>query len=195
MRGIRALAGVAALALCGAAGTANALVIQFDSVITGYTPATGGAPWLTATVLDTTDGVNITFSTTLANPEFITDVYFALTSGVSCSSGRSPAGTGPYELCYLFDPNAQWAGPSFTQFFAGYSESNFDIGTSGWIAAAHIQGIQPDCSGWIGAYGGGTVNNGSGSCGSTSVPEPATLGLFGLGLLGLGLGFGRRRKT
>ena len=194
MRGIRALAGVAALALFGAAGTASAFPIYFDSVITGYTPATGSAPWLTANIVNTTGGVNITFSTTIANPEFVTDVYFALFSGASCSPGTSPAGAGPFQLCQLFRPNTHWDGPDTTLFFAGITESSFDTGRDGWYAAAHIQGIQPDCSGWIGAYGGGRVNNGSGTCGS-SVPEPGTLSLLGLGLLGLGLGFGRRRKV
>ena len=86
MRGFKALVGVTALSLLGTVGVANAeIIIEFDSVVTGYTPGNGSdAPWLTTTINDgwngnqSNTGVWINFSTTVTNPEFITDVYFAL---------------------------------------------------------------------------------------------------------------------
>lgn len=189
----------AGLAFFAMSGAANALVIEFDSIITGYMPNSGTSPWLTATITNTTNaagvnGVNIVFSTSVVNPEFITAIYFSYPGGSNCSPGTSPAGTGPFQLCHTFAPSLQWDGPtSAAMFFGGYSEGGFGFNRNGWLAAAHVQGIQPDCSGWIGA-GRTTVDNGSGICGQ-SVPEPGTLGLLGLGLAGLGFGLRRRNKA
>lgn len=58
--------------------------------------------------------------------------------------------------------------------------------------AVHIR-YGDDCSGWVsdGRFRGGATD--SGTCGSTQVPEPGTLALFGIGLAAIGLS--RRRKT
>lgn len=55
--------------------------------------------------------------------------------------------------------------------------------------AAHVR-YGDDCSGWV--SDGNTESQSSGSCGSTSVPEPGVIGLLAIGLLGLGVA---RRRT
>lgn len=73
----------------------------------------------------------------------------------------------------------------------------FAANGSGWWSVAHVQGITGGCSGWI-VSGDGSGASGSGPCSSTppphDVPEPAELGMFGIGVLMIGLFVGLRRR-
>ncbi|MFC5526226.1 PEP-CTERM sorting domain-containing protein [Rhodanobacter ginsengisoli] len=71
----------------------------------------------------------------------------------------------------------------------------FVLNESDWLSAAHVQGIIGGCSGWI-VSGTGRAQGGT-PCTTTFtevVPEPAELGMFGLGLLLTGLFVGLRRR-
>jgi hypothetical protein len=59
-----------------------------------------------------------------------------------------------------------------------------DGGSGPFHAAAHVQGIPSNCSGWI-SDSVGTLGGGDGACGGTPVPEPITMFLGGTGLLAL----------
>ncbi|MDE2154526.1 MAG: PEP-CTERM sorting domain-containing protein [Xanthomonadaceae bacterium] len=70
----------------------------------------------------------------------------------------------------------------------------FVLNGSDWLSAAHVQGIVGGCSGWI-VSGTGAAQGGS-PCitDPVRVPEPAELGVFGLGLLLMGLLVSLRRR-
>jgi hypothetical protein len=192
-------------------------------VVTSPAPTTGSSPWLTATITNSDlGGVQIEFRTAVTAPEFITQIFFSLSGlnggrsrdstlglvnpdtnpGLSLQScsGAAPAGTGPYQLCLAFSSAEalrfdELAENPYIIRVTGVSLSNFAVNGNGYWSVAHVQGIPTNCSGWIGDNGATANNPGVPveGCGSTSVPEPGTLALLGLGLLGVGIA--RRRHA
>ena len=82
----------------------------------------------------------------------------------------------------------------FTITGTGIGAATFNAQASGenmYWAAAHLQGIQPNCSGWIadangGAAGGGGAAPGVTPC-TTTVPDSgSTVALLGIAMMGLG---------
>ncbi|HLI19057.1 MAG TPA: PEP-CTERM sorting domain-containing protein [Rhodanobacteraceae bacterium] len=187
--------------------------VSLNTVFTGATPA-GTPPWLTATFMQTGSNTGtLTLTSNLTSPNFLQGLAsssgavgwaFYLDqslSGITCSSGtcgNSNSGfnaggfnTGP--VGGTFNLGFGWGPGSSHRFVAGSSAvydltfssaltgNPFAANSAGFMSVAHVQGITVGGSGWI-------VN------GATSVPEPAELGMFGLGLLALGLFAGLRRR-
>lgn len=192
------------------------VTINVNQVFTGATPA-GPAPWLVATFTQTgTNTGKLTLTSNLTAPNFLQGLnsshatvgwaFFLNQSlaSISCASGTCGNGdsgfraggfnTGPAHAG-LFNLGFGWGPGSSHRFLAGSSAvydltfagalsgDPFGVNGSGWSSVAHVQGIRVGGSGWIVA---GTP--------SVSVPEPAELGIFGVGVLLIGLFAGLRRR-
>jgi hypothetical protein len=205
----------AALGLGFVAGTlplpASALLLTYDDIVTGATPASV-APWLTAEITNNKSGVSMTLDVGASSPEFLTDIYFSLASTANlsqladpttspditlstCNSkSSSPANTGPWQLCLGFAPKLQVSDPTKITFdLLGIFERDFVANSAGWFSVAHLQGIQPNCSAWVGSGNSTATPSGGGSC--TSVPEPGTLSLMSFAVAAvLGSAAVRRRR-
>jgi hypothetical protein len=212
-RVIFGLMSAAAIALCVHAGGASATTISVDQVFTGATPD-GSPPWLVATFTQTGSNTGtLVLTSHLSGSDFLQGLAsssgtvgwaFYLDQSVSaltCTSGtcgNSNSGfdaggfnTGPvgdiFNLGFGWDVSNRFgAGDSATYdltFDSALSGDPFVANGDGWSSVAHVQGIGTSGdSGWIVA--GPPV----------TVPEPAELGLFGLGALVIGLFAGLRRR-
>lgn len=204
----------AAIALLVQAGTAFATqTINVDQVYTGATPD-GSPPWLVATFSATGSNTGtLTLTSNLTGTDFLQGLENSSAavgwafyvdqsiSGMTCASGNcanSNSGfdaggfnTGPvggtFNLGFGWGPRNRFgAGDSAVYdltFTNALSGDPFGPNSDGWWSVAHVQGIGPNGdSGWI--VSGTPV----------SVPEPAELGLFGVGALLVGLFAGLRRR-
>lgn len=191
--------------------------VSLNTVFTGATPA-GTPPWLTATFVQTgSDTGKLTLTSHLTSPNVLKGLEssnaavgwaFYLDqslSSVTCSSGtcgNSHSGfkasgfnaqhnTGFFNLGFGWGPGSSThpvfkAGSSAVYdltFSSALTGDPFAVNSAGYSSVAHVQQITVGGSGWI-----------VGGAPSVSVPEPAELGMFGLGLLALGLFAGLRRR-
>lgn len=212
-RALFGLMSAAAIALFVHAGGASATTINVDQVFTGTTP-TGSPPWLVATFTQTGSNTGtLVLTSHLSGSDFLqglsssngnvgwafylnqTVSAFTCTSGTcgNANSGFDAGGfnTGPvgdiFNLAFGWDSSNRFeAGDSATYdltFASALSGDPFVANGDGWSSVAHVQGIgTTGDSGWIVA--GPPV----------SVPEPAGLGLFGVGVLLVGLLASWRRR-
>jgi hypothetical protein len=209
----------AAIALSVQAGPALAspVTINLDQVFTGATPD-GPTPWLVATFEQTGSNTGtLTLTSHLTAPDFIQGLNSASStvgwafylnqslSAITCTTGAcangdsgfdaggfntGPANAGTFNLGFGWGPgsgNRFTAGESAVYnltFASDLSGNPFVANGSGWISIAHVQGLgnRGRNSGWI-------VSDTL-----VSVPEPAELGLFGLGLLLVALFAAARRR-
>lgn len=198
----------AAVALFVQAGPAFAspVTINMNQVFTGATPD-GPAPWLVATFNQTGSNTGtLTLTSHLTGPDFLQGLNSSNStvgwafyldqslSAITCSSGTcgnsnsgfnaggfgtGPAHAGTFNLGFGWGPgrsNRFLAGDSAVYnltFASALSGNPFAANEDGWFSVAHVQGL-----GTLGRNSGWIVSDTV-----VAVPEPAELGLFGLGLV------------
>ncbi|MGH8183618.1 MAG: PEP-CTERM sorting domain-containing protein, partial [Rhodanobacteraceae bacterium] len=136
-------------------------------------------------------------------------------ASLTCSSGTCAGNNALFGGSYNAGPvpgtfNLAFGWSAGNRFVSGSTAAVYDLtfasvlnldpfvaNENGFASVAHVQGITGGCSGWI-VSGDGSGANGSGPCDGTppphNVPEPADLGMFGIGLLAIGLFLGLRRR-
>ncbi len=143
---------------------------------------------------------NFNSSSALTNVTFTsgTGLFTAPTIGQYSSNGYNAGASQDFDVQVSFaTANAGRFDAFDTALFTitgtGITANTFNVGTpnnpSLW-ASAHIQGISgtANCSGsaWVGDRNGTTSGGGSGSCGSTSVPDSgSTVALLGFAMMGV----------
>ena len=197
--------------------------LNLDTVYTGNIPD-GPAPWLVATFTSSTGSTTgtLTLTSKLGSPDFVQGLnnemgtvgwaFFLNQSlaGINCASGvcadngslfggsyDSGPVPGPFNLAFGWSSGNRFDGIDSAVYDLTFSSAltgnPFVENAGGWSSVAHVQGISGnDCSGWI-VSGTGDGADGGSPCTHT-VPEPAGLGVFGLGVLLVGLFVGLRRR-
>jgi hypothetical protein len=204
------------------ATSAMALQINYNTVLSGTIPA-GSPPWLVATLTNASQQVGSTtesgvllsvnangldgteFATILNfNSTLLTDItglkyvnnssavaeINSFSAGPDTIVGAVGGANNKYDISLKFTTENNGSGRLtdgeianiFLYNVTGLTEGTFDTGSNsaGYISEAHIQGIGSD-SAWI-------------TEGTTPVPEPGTMVLFGIGMLGLAV-YGKRRMN
>lgn len=212
MKSIKNLAFVASMGLVGLSAMASADVytFDFDTYITGDAPS--GTNWATLTISD--NGANnvlirLDHNATSVAGQFITDLWFNLDPFVTVTqqnatpankfTGFSASEDGVGSAGINFDLNQGFVtsnsggganrlkpGEFVTFELTGSGLDSTDFlslseGNGDYLAMIHLQGIP----------GGGSVKLGTGE-GFPPVPEPATMGVLGLGVAAL---LRRKKKT
>lgn len=170
---------------------------------------------LTASLEDTTEFVtewdfNATEAVTVAFTDDLSGTFAVPDIGQYNPDNYKAGGDGLYDFSIIF---SSAGGPGDPR-FAGTDSALFTItgttisvntflalsapdgGAGPFYSAAHVQGITPDCSGWVADTNGGTPGGGGSATGVTTCVVPdsgSTLSLLGLGILGLGY-LARKRR-